>query len=134
MKHSIGRSWVFLEGLLKTQNLDKLDSKEKTVWMVEVESKLVCSLEFLGAFKEHSDITNSPKEDFQNVWSKITVCPPVDVKKLKKDTLKAKNMLHTAVSAVLSEQKRDFKLTKILAFGFSFPRYTIMSDSGKLKS
>ena len=43
-------------------------------------------------------------------------------------------MLHTAASAVLSEKKRDFAFTKVVAFGLSFPKYSIMSESGKLKS
>lgn len=53
---------------------------------------------------------------------------------MKKDNMKVKKILHTVASAVMSEQKRDFALTKIVAFGLSFPKYTIMSESGKLKS
>lgn len=45
-----------------------------------------------------------------------------------------KKMLHTAASAVLNEESHTLKITKLLAFGCSFPKYMIMSDSAKLKS
>lgn len=43
-------------------------------------------------------------------------------------------MLHTVAAAVINEESHDFKLIKVFSFGCSFPRYTIMSDSGKLRS
>ena len=53
---------------------------------------------------------------------------------MKKDTRGIQKLLYTTASAILSEEKRDFALTKVVAFGLSFPRYTIMSESARLRS
>jgi hormone-sensitive lipase len=45
-----------------------------------------------------------------------------------------KTLLHTTTSAILAEEAREFKITKLVAFGLSFPKYTIMSDEAKLIS
>ena len=64
MIRSVGKCWGFLEDFLRTKNTKELDSKEKAIWFLEIETKLGCCLEFLLEFKYEEDITNSPKDRF----------------------------------------------------------------------
>ena len=65
---TIKRVWEHLYFFLTSKNLKKLDTKGKTVWLIEIEAKVAAFAELMPEISNEEDITNSPKEKFHKVW------------------------------------------------------------------
>lgn len=108
---------------------------EKAIWIVEFESKVICSMELImNSLNLPYDITTVDKEYFPHVWEHIRTEKLGNESKVKSGLEFTKRMMAITTSACIDEDKCEFAFTKLVAFGLSYPQYFFSDKEGQLKS
>lgn len=130
---SIIKICTFLKEFVREDLLATLEGKELLVWILEVETKISFSLQFMHALNDQRDITNSPKDYYEATWRRILI-NPLGEQEAAAGYKFLKKMLFITTAASIKEEEFELSLFRKTCFGCSFPRYLLAADDCKLQS
>lgn len=138
-KSNIGIFNKVVTSIYEILNEEKLNAKsadiDKALWILEFESKIVCSMQFIMTSLDlPKDITTQPKQEYAHVWKHIHLKKIAPRDRIESGMNLLKKGIYATTSACINEHESDWLISKVVSFALSLPKYLIAEKEGKLRS
>lgn len=138
-KSNIGIFNKVVTSIYEILNEEKLNAKsadiDKALWILEFESKIVCSMQFIMTSLDlPKDITTQPKQEYAHVWKHIHLKKIASRDRIESGMNLLKKGIYATTSACINEHESDWLISKVVSFALSLPKYLIAEKEGKLRS